>query len=457
MHISRKLLQKYNQQAPRYTSYPPAPFFKNDFGRHAYVEQIVKSNAEPPTNISLYVHIPFCAKICTFCGCNTIRKPKDSEKEYVDALITEIGNVAQHIENSRQVTQIHWGGGTPHSISKSETERIMEAFSKHFSIADNAEIAMECNPAYWGIEFIDWLKSIGFNRISLGIQDFEPGVLKLINRDPSQVPVKELVQYIQQAGFKGVNLDFVYGLPGQTVDSFRSTIDMASNCKPDRFAIFSYAHVPWVKPMQKVLEKHRLPEPEEKLQMLENTNRIFSAAGYEAIGMDHFAKPADALSEAFHQRQLHRNFQGYCTKETTGQVYAFGASGISQLESSYCQNTRNTFEYIDNIKKAGFSTDRGYVLNTGEKICRSIINELMCNLHLDFSQIAGQYNITSDEAKNTVRFSPDKLVPFIEDKLLCFENDKIDITEDGAYFIRNIAMQFDPKLSEKKGVYSKTI
>jgi len=457
MKISRQLLQKYNQQAPRYTSYPPAPFFTESFSQKDYIEQLERSNSEEPENISLYVHIPFCSKICTFCGCNTIRKPEETETKYVDALIKEIENCANHIDQSRPVSQIHWGGGTPHAISKTEIERIMEAFNKHFSISENAEIAMECNPAYWGTDFVYWLKKTGFNRLSLGIQDFSKDVLKLINRDPSQVPVKELVAYIKTAGFDGVNLDFVYGLPGQTVDSFAETIDMASKCKPDRFAIFSYAHVPWVKPMQKVLEKHSLPSPEEKLQMLENTNQILTEAGYNSIGMDHFAMPEDALSQAFRDKQLHRNFQGYCTKETTGQVYAFGASGISQLSSSYSQNCKSTYEYIDRINTKGFACERGYILNKEEKICRTAINELMCNLQLDFSELAKEFNINPKEVKQITGFQLNKIETFINDNLLTFENDKIKVNQEGAFFIRNIAMQFDPKLAEKKGMYSKTI
>lgn len=452
------LIKKYNQPGPRYTSYPPATFFHDKFREKDYIEHIKKSNKETPENISFYVHIPFCSKLCFFCGCNSsILKKGEVIERYVDALIKEIQTVTALLDKSRKVSQIHWGGGTPNSISLDYIERIMEALQKDFSFTDNAEIAMECNPAHLEFDDIKRLNAIGFNRLSLGIQDFDANILKSVNRDPSKHPVKDLVAHMKQTGFKGVNLDLIYGLPKQTVQSFTESVQKAIEISPDRLVTFSYAHVPWVKKAQKKLENLGLPSPEEKLAMFDAAFNMLTEAGYIAIGMDHFAKPEDELCEALKSRKLHRNFQGYATRETTGQVYGFGSTSISQLNGAYIQNYKDTDEYISSIEKTGYAVARGYELSQEDIIRRELITEIMCNGYMSFSEIAKRFSKNEKEIEQIVDFKAERLEPFLKDDLIEYNNGVLKLKEQGFLVVRNIAMVFDPLLKVKDSQYSKTV
>jgi len=452
------LIKKYNQAGPRYTSYPPATFFHNGFTQKDYVAHLEKSNNDKPENISFYVHIPFCRQLCHFCGCNTTYYNSDEfVNKYVDALIQEIRNVLPHLDKSRKVSQIHWGGGTPNSISLDLVARIMAEFKKDFEFTANAEIAMECNPAHLEFDHIDRLANIGFNRLSLGIQDFNPQILKLVNRKPSKHPVVDLVKHMKTNGFKGLNLDLIYGLPGQNIDNFKESIQKAIEISADRVVTFSYAHVPWVKPAQKKLETIGLPGPDEKLAMFEAAHQMLLKAGYISIGMDHYAKPDDELSMALCHKTLHRNFQGYCTRDTTGQVYGFGSSSISQLDGAYIQNIKSVKEYVNAIETNGFAVERGYELSFEDKVRRAIINEIMCNGYMSFSKMAHEFGTSIDEAKNITGFSPENIQAFIADGLAEYADDTLYLKEDGFYVVRNIAMAFDPLLAVSDAQYSKTV
>lgn len=452
------LFKKYNKPGPRYTSYPPATFFSTDFTADNYKKQIEKSNSDIPENISLYVHIPFCKNLCHFCGCNTNIFRSDSLVDsYIEALKKEIKNVAALLDKKRLVSQIHWGGGTPNSISLDYIEQIMKLLGDEFTYAPYIEIAMECNPAYLSLQDIERLAEIGFNRLSLGIQDFDDDVLEIVNRAPSKLPVETLVEKMKATGFEGVNLDFIYGLPGQSKESFEKNIERAIEISPDRIVTFSYAHVPWVKEAQKILESKGLPSPEEKLQMFSAAYNKLTAKGYVSVGMDHYAKPQDELSIALKNKTLHRNFQGYATKKTTGQVYGFGATSISQLWGAYAQNIKNPQKYIQKINSDGFATERGYELTFDDLVRRTVINEIMCNGFLDFNQIADMFNISADEVKQKTAYAPENLAPFVDDNLLVIENDTIKLKPKGFFIVRNIAMEFDPQLTSKKAQYSKTV
>ena len=452
------LIKKYNQPGPRYTSYPPATFFHTGFTADDYKKHILKSNNEQPENISFYVHIPFCSKLCLFCGCNTtILRGEDTVKAYIDAVIKEIETVAELLDKKRKISQIHWGGGTPNAISLDHIERIMKTFGKYFSYTDNAEVAMEVNPAYLDFKDIDRLAEIGFNRLSIGIQDFDPEILKLVNRDVSVHPVKDLVAYMKKAGFEGVNLDLIYGLPHQTVESFKKSVAQAIEISPDRLVTFSYAHVPWVKKAQKKLETYGLPNPEEKLKMFDAGLKMLTEAGYVSIGMDHYAKPDDELSKALKNRKLHRNFQGYATRETTGQVYGFGTSSISQLNGAYIQNTKLLNKYIESVNASGFAVERGYELSKEDIIRRDIITEIMCNGYLNMNEKADEHNISFEDLIRIVDFSEDKLQKFIQDDLISFNKNILELKSEGFFVVRNIAMAFDPLLKIKDAQYSKTV
>jgi oxygen-independent coproporphyrinogen III oxidase len=458
MTINTTLLKKYNKPVPRYTSYPPAPFFSEKTGPDDYMKMIGISNNQEPGNISIYIHIPFCRQLCHFCGCNTSHYPDDSFiGSYIDALVAEIKSVSRLIDKKRPLTQVHWGGGTPNSIDFGYVEKVMNELHGIFSLSGKAEIAMECNPAWLEPGHIDRLAAMGFNRLSLGIQDFNNDVLRLVNRKPSLYPVEELTGRIRENGMTGVNIDLIYGLPGQSPGSFSDTIKEVIRISPDRLVTFSYAHVPWVKAAQKKLEKIGLPSPDEKLEMFAAAYDLLTRNGYIAIGMDHYARPGDELSIALANKKLHRNFQGYCTQETTGQVYGFGATSISQLHGGYYQNIKDSALYAAAVLNAGFATEKGYELTFKDMICRDVINSIMCNGYLDMNEIAGNYLISVSELKIITGFREERLVSFIDDGLLKYENDIIELRQGGFMVVRNIAMEFDPLSGKENGRYSKTV
>nr|WP_321454283.1 oxygen-independent coproporphyrinogen III oxidase [uncultured Carboxylicivirga sp.] len=458
LKFDRNLLDKYNVAGPRYTSYPPATFFHSEYGNEDYQQSVIVSNQETPENVSVYIHIPFCPQLCTFCGCTTYTgMGAKTIESYIDALIKEIDLVSKDISKDRKLTQVHWGGGTPNAISSKLIRRVTEAIKLNFTFADSYEMAMECSPAYLDFKMVDELHDMGFNRISLGVQDFKQEVLDAINRKAPRVPVKEMIAYLRKVGFSGINLDLVYGLPFQTRESFNETVKMALEADPDRLVTFSYAHVPSVMTRQKELEQYGLPGADEKITMLEDAYNLAVQKGYVPIGMDHFAKPEDDFAIALRDKKLHRNFQGYCTRETTGQVYGFGTSSISQLFNAYSQNEKTIREYMERVEKDGRAVVRGYKLNQKEQIVRQVINEVMCNYFVDFKQVADDFSVSIRDVYSAVDFRLEKVQSFIDDELLELSNDEFIVKGQGRFIIRNIAMAFDPALKSGKGQYSKTV
>ncbi len=458
MKPEHHLIEKYNVPVPRYTSYPPANFFVNEFGNREYIQAIETSNHETPENISIYIHIPFCPKICHYCGCNThLTRNKQMMRVYVDAVKKEIVMVKKYLDPRRKVSQIHWGGGTPNSLPVEMVEEIMAVIHQNFQFIPKPEIAMECHPAMLDTGYIDSLVKSGFNRISLGIQDFNQKVLDNVNRDASVIPVEELVAMIRSHKNIGINLDFIYGLPFQDVKSFTETMERAARISPDRLVTFSYAHIPWIKKAQKILEVRGLPQPSEKLDMFEAAYEVLTQNGYKAIGLDHYAKSNDDLYIAMDNRTLHRNFQGYCTRETTGQVYAFGATGISQMESAYAQNAKDTNQYVEEIREGNFFIEKGYSLSKTEKIIRHVINEIMCNHYLSWSEAAEEFDAQAEEIRNTVGFEQPAFSNFVADGLVKIEPESVEVSEKGKFFVRNIAAAFDPNLKNALQKFSKAL
>ncbi|MFO8235958.1 MAG: oxygen-independent coproporphyrinogen III oxidase [Bacteroidales bacterium] len=457
--INKKLIKKYHVAGPRYTSYPPANHFSEAYTENDYVRLLKQSNEQSPGHISVYIHVPFCPQICHFCGCNTnVLKNSRQVQAYFQSLEKEIRMVSSNLDKTRGISQIHWGGGTPNSMSYKWIEQIMALLYSLFSVETYAEIAMEVNPAYLNLGDLLKLREMGFNRISLGIQDFNPQLLKKLNRQPSKYPVEDIYRTAKKAGFSSVNIDLIYGLPGQNKHDFNESVERVIKISPERVVTFSYAHVPWFKEHQKKLEQYRIPQADEKLEMLESSFSSFTNAGYVPIGMDHYAKPNDELAVALKNKELHRNFQGYCTKETTGQVYAFGATAISQLTDGYFQNLRSVEEYIKKVKDNKIPIFRGYIVNDKEKVIRATINEIMCNHTLNIKDLASKYDITFDEWAKIVDFDEKKLAPFISDHLISYHDDEINVTPKGFFLIRNIAMAFDPIINESgEKKYSKTI
>jgi len=458
MKLTTQFLEKYNKTGPRYTSYPPATSFNNEFNQTDYIQALIQSNEDEPKNISIYIHIPFCPQLCFFCGCNTSAFESAAKiRRYIDCVLKEIDTVTGYLDKTRVVTQIHWGGGTPNSINFDYLEEIIEKIKSGFKLSENCEIAIECSPAYLDMEDIDRLSHIGFNRISLGIQDFSDEVLKAINRRPSKHPLEQVVQRIIANKFHGFNFDLVYGLPLQTIESFRVNIEKAIKLSPDRIVTFSYAHVPWVNARQNNIDESTMPSPEDKLNMLLMAYEMLTQHGYEAIGMDHFAKPSDDLAIAKHKRSLHRNFQGYCTRDTTGQVVAFGSSAITQLWGSYAQNIKNLDHYMEAIESTGLATERGYSMSMEETVIREVINEIMCNGHLNFKELAKRLKTTADEIKRITGYDPSGFVSLEKDGLLEVTDDGIQVSVDGMFVVRNIAMLFDPFLNTQGTHFSKTV
>jgi oxygen-independent coproporphyrinogen-3 oxidase len=458
MKISELLLDKYNVPTPRYTSYPPANYFHEDFSSEKNIQVLSESNLAQPQNISFYIHIPFCGKLCYYCGCNThISKDQDMIKRYVETLKKEILLYKKLLDPKRKISQIHWGGGTPNYLPIEEVEGIMSVFLENFDFIKNAEIAMECHPAHLSFDYIDRLIATGINRMSIGVQDFESHVMQAVNRDESIIPIPELVAYIKSKGDISVNLDFVYGLPFQTPESFQKTIQKAVEVNADRLAIFSYAHVPWLKKAQQKLEVYDLPNARQKIALFETAFEVLTENGYVPIGLDHFAKPDDELSIALNAKALHRNFQGYCTRETTGQVYALGVSGISQLENAYLQNTKDIGRYTQAIEKGELPVEKAYFVNSEEKIIREVINELMCNNHVSLPLIAAQNNLKIESLKEILTYDEKVIQQFAKENLLIIDHDMITITDEGQFFMRNIAASFDPRMKINHKNFSKAL
>ena len=457
MNIPKNLLEKYNVPTPRYTSYPPANYFYEDFTNEEVNRVILLSNTEQPENISLYIHIPFCNKLCFYCGCNTIiSRDVKIIATYIETLKKEIVLLKSKFDPHRKVSQVHWGGGTPNYLPIADVASIMKALKENFNFIPKAEIAMECHPWHLTYEYIDQLISLDFNRLSLGVQDFNDKVMESINRNHSVIPIPDLVDYIKGRSVS-VNLDFIYGLPFQSAQSFSKTIKKAIEISPDRLVTFSYAHVPWIKKTQQKLEKYHLPDAGEKIKLFEIAYEKLTLSGYEAIGLDHFAKPSDELYKALETKTLHRNFQGYCTRETTGQVYALGISGISQLESAYLQSTKDILEYTRSINAGKFAIEKAYFLSVDEKTTRDIINELMCNLYLNWQVIA---NRNAKQKSGLTNFSIEQinqLKTFQSEGLINYNEDEIYITETGKFFIRNIAAIFDSKMQNTTRNFSKAL
>ena len=450
------IIEKYNRPVPRYTSYPPANYFSN-FTEADYLDMVKQSNQARQNQISFYLHIPFCRHLCHYCGCNSYPQAKpEVVKAYVEALHKEIDLVAKHISDGRQISQIHYGGGSPTALPIAMIKELNEHLLSVAPTIERPEIAIECHPGY--LDANDWqqLTECGFTRYSLGVQDLHAEVLKVVNRRESLMPVGEIISMLHESGAT-VNLDFLYGLPLQTIQSFRENIEQAAAWRPDRLVTFSYAHLPKMFPRQQILDKVGLPANEEKNGMYEAAASVLTAAGYQPIGLDHFVLPDDELAVALGKGQLHRNFQGYCTRRTTAQVYAFGVTGISQLDDCYAQNGRDIHEYIDTISKGQLYITRGYHLTAQEKLVRQVVETLMCNYALNWNDVAAHVGASADEVRQACHYSEQRLAEMQADGLLRFDDDHIEVNTCGRPFVRCVAAALDPLMAHNDKQFSKPI
>lgn len=454
--ITDAILEKYNRPGPRYTSYPTAPVWKDDFGPDDLENYYARADAAA-TPLSIYMHIPFCENLCLFCACNvSIQKDKKVAVPYLAALKREIDHVSQRISKKRAVSQFHWGGGTPTYLTPAQLEDLFGHASERFAFAPDAEIGIEIDPRVTNRAHLESLRRLGFNRLSMGIQDFQPKVQEAIHRVQPYELTRDLILAARELGFESLNVDLIYGLPHQTADSFKATIDKTLTLRPDRVAMFSYAHVPWLKKQQGSFQAY-LPEGMEKFRIFRTGLQHFLDAGYLYIGMDHFALPGDELAIAQKNRTLHRNFQGYTTK-AGADLYGMGVSAISSIGEAYAQNRKEVPAYQDTIATRGIATARGYRLSPDDVLRRAVISRLLCHTVIPKQEIEQQFSISFDDY-----FAPEleRLAESRDEGLVILEPNQIRVTPLGRIFIRNVAMVFDRYLREQhmdqRPLFSKTL
>ena len=456
--IDVELLRKYDRPGPRYTSYPTAPVFTPAFGAKEYREEIVKTNAaEDSSDLSLYFHFPFCDTLCYFCGCTMlVTHSRERIREYNRYLKKETDLVAPLISRKRKVTQLHWGGGTPSYLDPDEIHDIGGFIRQRFSFAPDIEAGVEIDPRGLTFEHMKALRESGFNRVSMGVQDFNPKVQAAVNRIQPESITRDAVDWSRKLGFKSINLDLIYGLPHQTMASFRKTVDTVIDISPDRLAVFNYAHVPWLKPHQKLIHQEELPTPELKLQIFKMTIERLIDAGYWNIGMDHFAKRSDELAMAQKNKTLYRNFQGYSTKAGCD-LYGFGMSAIGQFDRSYQQNKKTLPEYYRTLDSGAIPTSVGYRLTDDDLIRKSVIIRLMCDMELEKASVERQFGISFDSYFSDAL---EKLKAFTGDGLVTLSSDRISVNGLGRLVIRNIAMCFDAyldRMMKERPIFSRTV
>ena len=456
MQLATALLEKYSKAGPRYTSYPTAPYFTESFGEAQWLEELQQTQ-NLGRDLSLYVHIPFCDTLCYYCGCNMVATKKyDKATEYLAALFQEIDRVAALTNPARTARQFHWGGGTPTYLRPDDIRRLYAHIAGQFRIADDAEISCEVDPRELSREHVRALRQSGFNRISLGVQDLDPTVQKAVNRVQPESLIREVYGWMREEGFSSINLDLMVGLPHQTVDSFRATLDKIVAIAPDRLAVFNYAHVPWIKKHQTLIPEAALPSLAVRLDLQQLIMEKLHAAGYVYIGMDHFARPDDELVKARQAKTLYRNFQGYTTHKDCD-IIAFGASSISQTENVFVQNVKKLPDYYRLVGAGHLPVERGLRVTQEDKLRRDAITRIMCDLELDKAAFGEQWNIDFD-----AHFADalGELKEMASDGLIALTPEKINVTDTGRIFLRNIAMPFDAYLkqaADAKPRFSKTL
>jgi len=437
------LIAKYDRPGPRYTSYPTAPEWL-DF-TEAEAREAFGRSAAAERPVSIYVHVPFCERMCLFCGCNVVvAKNREKIPRYLAALEREM-EMVRELTGPKRAIQLHFGGGTPTFLLPEELERITASIWRTFERADDAEIGIEVDPMLTSRAHLEAARRAGINRLSMGVQDFQDDVQALVERDQPDAKSSEIFLLGKELGFDSVNIDLMYGLPGQTpahlAHSARRVIELGA----DRVAVFGYAHVPWMKPHQKKLEKHGIPAAPERWQMFNAARAVLLDAGYQAIGFDHFAKPTDELALAWQKRRLNRNFQGYTVLEHTDLI-GLGISSISDVGGAFVQNAKRLSTYMKTIEDGRLPAERGRVLTDEDHLRRAVITTIMCNLQLDYGEVGRTFGV---DIREHFASELSTLDGFVEDGLVEIRDDGFDVTERGRVFARNVAMTFDAYLGKK--------
>ncbi|MBZ4416917.1 oxygen-independent coproporphyrinogen III oxidase [Myxococcus sp. RHSTA-1-4] len=435
---SEALLSRYDVAGPRYTSYPTAPEWRQDFGADALAERLgiagAREGSEP---LSLYVHLPFCRSLCWYCGCNVvISKDRGAADRYIDHLVMEMDLVAERLGARRALSQIHWGGGTPTFLTEAQIERLWSEITRRFTPLPDAEVAIEVHPALTTPGQLSLLRRLGFNRVSMGLQDFDPLVQQVTNRIQTPEQTRALLEHARELGFSGVNFDLIYGLPHQNAERWARTLEKVLEMRPDRLAVYSFAYMPDTLKHQKRMPADAIPGGRVKLDLFRSAYAAFVEAGYRPIGMDHFAVPEDELARAQAERRLGRNFQGYTVKAASD-VVALGSTGISDVGGAYAQNVRALPYYYERVAQGSLATERGIALTDDDRRRRAVITQLMCNFWTDLGEEGASY------------FAPEleRLKPFEDDGLVARTGTQLELTPLGRLFVRNVAMVFDAYLS----------
>ena len=456
--LTPALLQRYDRPGPRYTSYPTAPLFSEDYDQAAYRDRLAEAAKRPDEPLSMYVHLPFCHERCTFCGCNVVISPhRGPEEDYLDTLEAELDLLAAALGDRRTLNQLHWGGGTPTFLSPDQCERLFAAISSRFPIADDAEVAIEVDPCVTTMDHLETLAGLGFNRISMGLQDTDPEVQRAVKRIQPLELTREHVDAARGLGFDSVNIDLIYGLPLQTEASFRECVrSVIAELLPDRVACFSYAHVPWIKPHQKQLDEAQLPGGWEKFSLFTGAAEEFVEAGYTFVGFDHFARPDDELARALAEDRIHRNFMGYTVMPAADQV-GVGVTSIGDVAGSYAANVRKLPAYKRAIEAGRLAVDRGLVRTDEDDLRRAVIHRIICTLKLDFGWVAENFGIDPREHFDDALA---QLRPMADDGLVEVRDDGLRVTPRGRFFLRNLCMPFDAYLGDTRPdgpKYSRTV
>ena len=445
------LARKYDLRVPRYTSYPTAPHFGPAVDAGRYRGWL--SSLDAATPLSLYLHIPFCDEMCWFCGCYTkIVHRYQPIRAYLDALTAEVALVAEALPARMPVRHVHWGGGSPTMLAPADWLALVACLRNHFDVAADAELAVELDPRDATEDYIAALAAAGVNRVSIGVQDFAADVQEAINRRQPYEVVARVCCWLRAHGIARINLDLMYGLPRQTTEGVVRMVEQAAALDPGRVALFGYAHVPWMKSHQKLIDEATLPDAGERFRQAAAAATELQARGFVAVGLDHFARPDDDLAKALAADRLHRNFQGYTTDEAPV-LLGFGASAIGALPAGYAQNTAPLKDYADAVAAGRLPIARGIVLTGDDRPRREIIEQLMCTLSVDVATVCRRHHLAAD----TFAQELDALAPFIDDGLVALDRGRVDITGAGRPFARIVAATFDAYLNRSATRHSRAV
>jgi oxygen-independent coproporphyrinogen III oxidase len=460
VRVDFETVKRFDRPGPRYTSYPTAVEFTEAVGEAEYRERLALANAQADAPISLYAHLPFCEHRCLFCGCHVVITPHMPVAEkYLEYLKREVDLLAARLPDRRSVVQMHWGGGTPTYYAPAQLRDLFGHVRQYFDFVDGAEIALEVDPRVTSREHLETLAELGFNRLSMGVQDLTPEVQAAITRNQTYDQTADLVRHAREVGFtEGINIDLIYGLPRQEREAFGRNLEQIIGLRPDRVAMYSFAYVPWIRGHQKKLDQATLPSAEVKLELYMMAMERFLDAGYQPIGMDHFALPDDELSVAANEGRLYRNFMGYTVMPASDMV-GIGISGIGEVQHGFFQNEKKLSTYYEALDEGRLPVSRGYLLDDDDRIRQYVIQQIMCNFRIRKDDVRERFGVHFDHylAASLARLDDVRDAGFVE-----LDDDGLRVTPPGRVFVRNVCMAFDRYLLDKekpaeKPVFSRTV